>query len=311
MERIKEENGDGEPALCCCEYRSERGERSHLLALCCDCDDFDKLVDGMIVGAGADQDRLAGFISTAEDRIRIPWRGGALRLPVAALTPCILIPAVFWICSLHPYLLLSFLVLIPLFLYKFARIILRLKPKTKLFFNTSITLSVYLIYLYEVKLVGLFWDLPKIVSPVENLVLVAGCITSSLLYRRVRWQSRSRKLSGSIDTRFCRICNYNVAGKDHHCIWLDVCISEGNQGSFIVFIFLLSLTSLHAALIFSSSVCPGKPLGPLVIPGACWPDNKPARLLLVAGIFSGVLSILLVLLFVQQLYTFCVRLKVR
>ena len=32
----------------------------------------------MIVGAGADQDRLAGFISTAEDRIRIPWRGGAL-----------------------------------------------------------------------------------------------------------------------------------------------------------------------------------------------------------------------------------------
>ena len=42
-----------------------------------------RLVDGMIVGAGADEGRLAGFINTAEDRIRVPWRGGALRYNIA------------------------------------------------------------------------------------------------------------------------------------------------------------------------------------------------------------------------------------
>ena len=39
-----------------------------------------RLVDGVVRGGGVDGGRLAGFLSTAEDRLRIPWRGGAKRL---------------------------------------------------------------------------------------------------------------------------------------------------------------------------------------------------------------------------------------
>ncbi len=31
-----------EDPLCCCEYRNRRGERAHLLGLCCDCEDVDR-----------------------------------------------------------------------------------------------------------------------------------------------------------------------------------------------------------------------------------------------------------------------------
>ena len=75
-----------------------------------------------------------------------------------------------------------------------------------------------MIYLYEVKLVGLFWDLPKIVSwwcvtdllPLimmlmvlnnnpyrENLTLVVLALASIEVYRRLRSQAaRARKSSG-------------------------------------------------------------------------------------------------------------------
>ncbi len=31
-----------EDPLCCCEYRNRRGERAHLLGLCCDCEEVDR-----------------------------------------------------------------------------------------------------------------------------------------------------------------------------------------------------------------------------------------------------------------------------
>lgn len=31
--------------LCCCEYENEHGERSHILACCCDCQALDEACD--------------------------------------------------------------------------------------------------------------------------------------------------------------------------------------------------------------------------------------------------------------------------
>jgi hypothetical protein len=35
-------NREFEDPLCCCEYRNRRGERAHVLGLCCDCEDLDR-----------------------------------------------------------------------------------------------------------------------------------------------------------------------------------------------------------------------------------------------------------------------------
>lgn len=39
---LKEEVEDG---LCCCEYVNSKGERSHVAACCCDCEDLDDACD--------------------------------------------------------------------------------------------------------------------------------------------------------------------------------------------------------------------------------------------------------------------------
>ena len=55
--------------------------------------------------------------------------------------------------------------------------------------------------------------------------------------------------------RYCRICQHNVPGKDHHCVWVDACISHANIYPFISFLVCLFLTLIHAGLLFLTSVC--------------------------------------------------------
>ena len=35
--------------LCCCEYENEEGERSHILACCCDCQALDETCDRLVL----------------------------------------------------------------------------------------------------------------------------------------------------------------------------------------------------------------------------------------------------------------------
>lgn len=41
----KKEEEDEDEGLCCCEYVNSRGERSHVAACCCDCEDLDDVFD--------------------------------------------------------------------------------------------------------------------------------------------------------------------------------------------------------------------------------------------------------------------------
>lgn len=41
----EEEEDDDDEGLCCCEYVNSHGERSHVAACCCDCEDLDDAFD--------------------------------------------------------------------------------------------------------------------------------------------------------------------------------------------------------------------------------------------------------------------------
>ena len=85
--------------------------------------------------------------------------------------------------------------------------------------------------MYEVKCVGLFWDLPKLISWYENLVVVLGAAASLGLYLKLK--SDFRKVT-ECQGRVCGVCEVHVRGKDHHCVWLDMCIYSDNTNIFLV-----------------------------------------------------------------------------
>jgi len=297
---MKTPTEDQDPSpLCCCEYYNNEGDRSHLLGLCCDCETLDLAVDRMVSGREVKSEMVREIIDVVEERLRFPWRGGAVRIPLGKVLPIIMIPSLMWLATLHPYMLvITFLLLLPLLLLTVVRTIIKHRPKTQFFLFWSYTSAAYLFYVYQVKCVGLFWDLPKVISWWENLFMVAGSALSLAVYVRMKRESRQRRNS---DGRMCRICEQMVVEKDHHCVWLDMCVSSFNRNMFIMFLTTTTLTAAHLALMLCSAACPGQLLGPVLLPEPCWPYKENDQLLLVAGLYSGLAACLLIILILGQL----------
>ncbi|KAE8621184.1 hypothetical protein XENTR_v10004714 [Xenopus tropicalis] len=71
-----------EESLCCCEYINQKGERSHLAACLCDCEDVDEACDRWISRKSSQPEVWARALETASDRFRVPWIRGARRIDV-------------------------------------------------------------------------------------------------------------------------------------------------------------------------------------------------------------------------------------
>ena len=54
--------------LCCCEYVNSHGQRSHLMALFCDCAELDDAFDRLFKGASIPSTRSNEIMNTIEDR---------------------------------------------------------------------------------------------------------------------------------------------------------------------------------------------------------------------------------------------------
>ena len=156
--------------LCCCEYTNLQGQRSHILAVCCDCVDLDNSVDQCLKGNSISGEKCDIICRVVEDRIRIPWPHGARQLDFG-----VVIPPVVLLFSLHLaayQLVFTILVLVYLPLFVVFYYIYALKNRKTTWFFVS-------------------WGL----SSVWNLRDVHGVCVAPLRRMAHRWNLR-------------RVCNY-------------------------------------------------------------------------------------------------------
>ena len=82
--RLIMKKGDvSESGLCCCEYVNSQGERSHLLALCCDCEALDSAVDTLVKGGHPSSDKIREVLDVMEERLR---KSGSQGQPVSVIS---------------------------------------------------------------------------------------------------------------------------------------------------------------------------------------------------------------------------------
>uniref|UniRef100_A0A674P685 Palmitoyltransferase n=1 Tax=Takifugu rubripes TaxID=31033 RepID=A0A674P685_TAKRU len=124
-----------EVTLCCCEYVNRHGERSHVAACCCDCEDLD--------------DSLAKVAEVVKDRVRVPWLwGGARKVDLSIIPPLILLPALLHLAALHFLLGLVVLTALPglvLWYYYFTHY---KKGQTLFFLSLALFSLGYMYYLF-------------------------------------------------------------------------------------------------------------------------------------------------------------------
>uniref|UniRef100_A0A3P8TRQ3 Palmitoyltransferase n=1 Tax=Amphiprion percula TaxID=161767 RepID=A0A3P8TRQ3_AMPPE len=147
--RAKKVLEEEEEALCCCEYVNRHGERSHVAACCCDCEDLDDACDRFLKREPQKPESLSQVAEVVTDRIRVPWLwGGARKLELSIIPPLILLPALLHLAAVHFMLGLVVLTALPglvLWYYYFTH---RKKGRTLFFLSLALFSLAYMYYLF-------------------------------------------------------------------------------------------------------------------------------------------------------------------
>lgn len=138
-----------EEVLCCCEYVNRHGERSHVAACCCDCEDLDDAFDRFLKREPQKPESLTHVAAVVSDRIRVPWFwGGARKLDLSIIPPLILLPALLHLAALHLLFGVVVLMALPglvLWYYFFTH---RKKGRTLFFLSLALFSLAYMYYLF-------------------------------------------------------------------------------------------------------------------------------------------------------------------
>nr|XP_046227091.1 palmitoyltransferase ZDHHC23-B [Scatophagus argus] len=135
--------------LCCCEYVNRLGERSHVAACCCDCEDLDDTCDRFLKREPQKSESLTNVTEIIKDRIRVPWLwGGARKVDLTIIPPLILLPVLLHLAALHFLLGMVILTALPglvLWYYYFTH---RKKGRTLFFLSLALFSLGYMYYLF-------------------------------------------------------------------------------------------------------------------------------------------------------------------
>lgn len=177
-------DSDDPDPLCCCEYFDRNDERNHILACCCNCTEFDESFDRLICCRRVTRQQRTNMLLTFQDRLRIPWRGGAKRIACEAVLPVLLLPILTSVAAINMFSTIAVCIATPAILmfvsYRAKKSAGGTRPRTKFFFMWSLTTVVYLWIIFEI------WVPVLELLPEENVALIALTLLSLLCFLRAR-----------------------------------------------------------------------------------------------------------------------------
>ncbi|XP_021254387.1 palmitoyltransferase ZDHHC23 isoform X4 [Numida meleagris] len=137
-----------EEPLCCCEYVDRRGERNHLAACCCDCEELDEGCDRWLTCRSLPPGALERIADAVADRCRVPWFAGAVKINVSLVPPMVLLPVFLHIAALHFLLGLVVLTSLPAVVLWYYYLTHRRKERTLFFLSLGLFSLGYMYYVF-------------------------------------------------------------------------------------------------------------------------------------------------------------------
>ncbi|KAF5303841.1 hypothetical protein FQR65_LT08098 [Abscondita terminalis] len=238
-----------------------------------------------------------GFLLTLQDRIRIPWYGGARKIPPDVISPAVFVPVVLVISTMGIWwtvttFTLTFISL--LYISTFASI-----RKSYFFLTWTIASLVSLISIFEFLVVPYLEILIH-----ENIILVLILSACVICVRILRAKTaRLQFVENEIGDRekvlnHCSFCHVVVPEKDYHCLWIDTCIGRHNRRLSFLAIILAILFLLYNANLTLTTVChPFLMYNVILLPDDCSEvyEQFEYSLCFVGGVYSMCIGILLIL----------------
>ncbi|XP_069058781.1 palmitoyltransferase ZDHHC23 isoform X2 [Pleurodeles waltl] len=139
---------DLDDSLCCCEYINQNGEKNHMVACFCDCEDLDNTCDRWINCKPLKPETLQRTVETILDRFRIPWVSGARKIEISLVPPLILLPAFLHVAALHYLLTIIILTSLPVVVLWYYYLTHRNKGRTLFFLSLGLFSLGYMYYTF-------------------------------------------------------------------------------------------------------------------------------------------------------------------
>lgn len=199
------------------------------------------------------------MLLTFQDRLRIPWIGGAKQVSLDDFAPAVIVPFVIFVASINFYTAVALGLLTPTFLGYTYYVLKRVKPKSKFFFMWTFWSTVYMIVIFEYS-VPMFELLPE-----EKYILVINVILAIVFIMRTKQKASQNFVvqgmssvddlpdiaeaeehttllleddnnpktgsSSEVDTNMCRVCRKYVQPRTYHCSVCQACILKRNHHS--------------------------------------------------------------------------------
>ncbi|XP_046376171.2 palmitoyltransferase ZDHHC23-like [Haliotis rufescens] len=153
-------------ALCCCEYENAGGEKSHILACCCDCQAVDEAADRCITCRPVSNSTMQQIVSTLVDRCRFPWCSGkgAVKIRMDTITPIVMVPVCLLIGTISFVATVAMLMFMPMFMLTFYVVWKRTgNHQTQFFFLWGCTSVVFCFLIFIVCVIPfreiLLWEI--------------------------------------------------------------------------------------------------------------------------------------------------------
>ncbi|XP_058453244.1 palmitoyltransferase ZDHHC23-B isoform X1 [Malaya genurostris] len=319
--------------LCCCEYYDRGYERNHILACCCNCVDVDESFDRFVSGRPIPVEKQRDMLLTFQDRLRIPWRGGAKQITVDNVLPVVLLVSLQLLSALDFYCSLVIFMIIPMLLAYLKRFLGRVLPKTKFFCLWFFWSGVYLVILFE-STVPLLELLPEenvafvllmslsffcfyktnqraalnhINQPQFDLLTKGDSQTAILISDREDSDENDGRLACQTCRKYvpprsyhCKICATCVIKHDHHSVWVNCCVGRANHRFFLAGCICSLLALWLFANLSLTSVCHPTPIFTLLGVTVMLPDDCTDIFFQydIALCFTGAIYALLMSLFI-------------
>ncbi|KAM4863222.1 palmitoyltransferase ZDHHC23 isoform X1 [Urocitellus parryii] len=147
VKKKKTEEPELEP-LCCCEYIDRNGEKNHVAACLCDCQDIDEGCDRWLTCKSVQPETCERIMDTISDRLRIPWLRGAKKINISIIPPLVLLPVFLHVASWHFLLGVVVLTSLPVLALWYYYLTHRRKEQTLFFLSLGLFSLGYMYYVF-------------------------------------------------------------------------------------------------------------------------------------------------------------------
>lgn len=171
------------------------------------------------MGKSIPHHRAQGFVATFQDRMRIPWHGGARKVAPDAILPIIILPSVLFLSAINIWwTIFMFSVTFALFLYLSYSRSISLKG-SNFFLMWSLMTLITISLIFEFIVVPLLDILVH-----ENLTLAALVSVCVVCFSIVKMRSGKmvhlhQMETGSNVKMNCTVCQISIPEQSHYCIW--------------------------------------------------------------------------------------------